>query len=156
MCRVGQYHTIPTSRLIVSIDCSTWLHFRSAYPAYSGVLGSLSKSLLKLLISVFCCALQMCGKFVFNVVVCEHLSIDLFLVFCLICTCCVFLFMIVFTITRSVNVTYWKVDICVHLNTVRHKNVPLYFLGRLLRVDLIKLISNVRPSTKSSFDFNEI
>ena len=35
-----------------------------------------------------------------------------------------------------------------------------YLLGRLLRVELIKLVSNVRPSvcpsTKSSFDFNEI
>ena len=31
-----------------------------------------------------------------------------------------------------------------------------YFLGRLLRVDLIKWVSNVRPSTKSFFDFHEI
>ena len=34
------------------------------------------------------------------------------------------------------------------------------FLGRLLRVDLIQLVSNVHtsvhPSTKSFFDFNEI
>jgi len=29
-------------------------------------------------------------------------------------------------------------------------------LGRLLRVDLIKWVSNVRPSTKTFFDFNEI
>jgi len=30
------------------------------------------------------------------------------------------------------------------------------FLGWLLRVDLIKSVSNVRPSTKNFFDFNEI
>jgi len=30
------------------------------------------------------------------------------------------------------------------------------FLGRLLRDDLIKWVSNVRPSTKSFFDFNDI
>ena len=38
--------------------------------------------------------------------------------------------------------------------------MPGFFLGRLLRVDLIKWVSNVRPyvrpSTKSFFDCNEI
>ena len=35
-------------------------------------------------------------------------------------------------------------------------NAWLYFLGRLLRVDLIKWVSNVCPSTKSVFNFSEI
>jgi len=35
------------------------------------------------------------------------------------------------------------------------RNVYTLF-GRLLRVDLIKWVSNVRPSTKSFFDCNEI
>ena len=35
-------------------------------------------------------------------------------------------------------------------------NVTALLLGRLLRVHLIKWVSNVRPPTKSFFDFNEI
>ena len=62
-------------------------------------------------------------------------------------------------ITSSVWLAYFicrVVSVCLPFPSVCFLRVFVCFLGRLLRVDLIKCVSNVRPSTKSFFDFNEI
>jgi len=64
-------------------------------------------------------------------------------------TLCILIMSCIMPVSGSVNF-----NVCVYV-TCFHQLLAL-FLGRLLWVDLIKWVSNVRPSTKSFFDFNEI